>query len=207
MCRMETVPTSFSVWSYAHQLVANAIRLPEVPKYIAEGHRILAEIPITRGELSLAQTELTVALELLERTYIPLTAWRWWSLNQSILEQHGFDASTYHSVLVISTLFGLVAKFADRGLASYLPISMANGHRNGSPRPCAPGPSSGANLHSCCPVCHCNGVSGGVVTVVFFSVWGQAFGRSHLGRIQACAVAEIPVPHAYRTTTGFKRAP
>jgi hypothetical protein len=31
------------------------------------------------------------------------------------------------------------------------------------------------------------GVSGGVVTVVFFSVWGQAFGRSHLGRIQGCA--------------------
>jgi hypothetical protein len=31
------------------------------------------------------------------------------------------------------------------------------------------------------------GLSGGVVTVVFFSVWGQAFGRSHLGRIQGCA--------------------
>jgi hypothetical protein len=31
------------------------------------------------------------------------------------------------------------------------------------------------------------GISGGVVTVVFFSVWGQTFGRSHLGRIQGCA--------------------
>jgi hypothetical protein len=31
------------------------------------------------------------------------------------------------------------------------------------------------------------GVAGGVVTVVFFSVWGQAFGRTHLGRIQGCA--------------------
>jgi MFS family permease len=31
------------------------------------------------------------------------------------------------------------------------------------------------------------GVAGGVVTVVFFSVWGQAFGRAHLGRIQGCA--------------------
>ncbi len=30
------------------------------------------------------------------------------------------------------------------------------------------------------------GISGGVVTVIFFSVWGQAFGRSHLGRIQVC---------------------
>jgi hypothetical protein len=31
------------------------------------------------------------------------------------------------------------------------------------------------------------GVSGGIVTVVFFSVWGQVFGRTHLGRIQGCA--------------------
>ena len=31
------------------------------------------------------------------------------------------------------------------------------------------------------------GISGGVVTVIFFSVWGQVFGRSHLGRIQGCA--------------------
>jgi MFS family permease len=31
------------------------------------------------------------------------------------------------------------------------------------------------------------GIAGGVVTVVFFSVWGQAFGRRHLGRIQGSA--------------------
>ena len=31
------------------------------------------------------------------------------------------------------------------------------------------------------------GAAGGVVTVVFFSVWGQVFGRQHLGRIQGVA--------------------
>jgi MFS family permease len=31
------------------------------------------------------------------------------------------------------------------------------------------------------------GVSGGIVIVVFFAVWSQAFGRAHLGRIQAAA--------------------
>ena len=31
------------------------------------------------------------------------------------------------------------------------------------------------------------GIAGGVVTVVFFSVWGQAYGRTELGRIQGCA--------------------
>jgi len=37
--------------------------------------------------------------------------------NQSILEQLGFDATVYHSVLVINTLFGLVANFAGGWLA------------------------------------------------------------------------------------------
>jgi hypothetical protein len=31
------------------------------------------------------------------------------------------------------------------------------------------------------------GASGGVVTVVFFSVWGRLFGQTHLGRIQGVA--------------------
>jgi hypothetical protein len=31
------------------------------------------------------------------------------------------------------------------------------------------------------------GISGGIVTVVFFSVWGQVYGRRHLGKIQGCA--------------------
>jgi hypothetical protein len=31
------------------------------------------------------------------------------------------------------------------------------------------------------------GISGGIVTVVFFSVWGHVYGRRHLGRIQGCA--------------------
>jgi len=37
--------------------------------------------------------------------------------NQSILEQLDFDATVYHSVLVISTLFGLVANFGGGWLA------------------------------------------------------------------------------------------
>ena len=31
------------------------------------------------------------------------------------------------------------------------------------------------------------GLSGGMVTVLFFAVWGQAFGQAHLGRIQGAA--------------------
>ena len=33
------------------------------------------------------------------------------------------------------------------------------------------------------------GVAGGFVMVVFFSFWGRAYGRAHLGRIQGAAQA------------------
>lgn len=107
--------------------------------------------------------------------------------NQSILEQLGFDATTYHTVLVVSTLLGLVANFGGGWLASRWPIQRLMGIGMavlatavvGLPlvRTCTHVMLYGVAM----------GVSGGVVTVVFFSVWGQVFGRSHLGRIQGCA--------------------
>jgi MFS family permease len=107
--------------------------------------------------------------------------------NQSILEQRGFDATTYHTVLVISTMLGLVANFAGGWLASRWSIQKLMG--------------VGMAVLACALLAlplvktythiilygAAMGISGGVVTVVFFSVWGQAFGRSHLGRIQGCA--------------------
>lgn len=107
--------------------------------------------------------------------------------NQSILEQRGFNATTYHTVLVISTMLGLVANFAGGWLASRWSIQRLMG--------------VGMALLSAAllalPLVRtymhvvlygaAMGISGGVVTVVFFSVWGQAFGRSHLGRVQGCA--------------------
>jgi MFS family permease len=107
--------------------------------------------------------------------------------NQSILEQRGFGASVYHRVLVISTLLGLVANFAGGWLASRWPIQRLMG--------LGMAVLSGALL--LLPLVRTNthvvlygaamGISGGIVTVVFFSVWGQVYGRRHLGKIQGCA--------------------
>jgi MFS family permease len=107
--------------------------------------------------------------------------------NQSILEQRGFGASTYYRVLVISTLLGLVANFAGGWLASWWPIQRLMGL----------GMAILAAALLVLPHVHTQlhvvlyaaamGVAGGIVTVVFFSVWGQVFGRRQLGRIQGCA--------------------
>jgi MFS family permease len=40
------------------------------------------------------------------------------------------------------------------------------------------------------------GISGGFVMVVFFSFWGRAYGRAHLGRIQGAAQAMTVVASA-----------
>jgi MFS family permease len=107
--------------------------------------------------------------------------------NQSILEQRGFDASVFHQVLVISTMLGLVANFAGGWIASRWSIQRLMGLGMGM--------LAGALL--ALPLVRsythvvlygaAMGISGGVITVVFFSVWGQVYGRSHLGKIQGCA--------------------
>jgi MFS family permease len=107
--------------------------------------------------------------------------------NQSILEQRGFSASVYHTVLVISTLLGLVANFCCGWLAQRWPIQRLMG--------------LGMAVLSCALIAlplvrtfthvvlygAAMGISGGIITVIFFSVWGLVYGRRHLGRIQGCA--------------------
>ena len=107
--------------------------------------------------------------------------------NQSILEQRGFGASVYYAVLGVSTLLGLLANFGGGWLASRWPIQRLMGI----------GMAVLAAALAMLPLVTTDthvmvyaaamGIAGGIVTVVFFSVWGQVFGRSHLGRIQGCA--------------------
>ena len=107
--------------------------------------------------------------------------------NQSILEQRGFDATVFHTVLAVSTMVGLLANFGGGWLATRWTIQRVSGL----------GMAVLAVALVALPLVRtythvmlygiAMGAAGGVVTVVFFSVWGQAFGRTHLGRIQGCA--------------------
>jgi len=107
--------------------------------------------------------------------------------NESILVERGFNASVYHDVLVISTMLGLLANFGGGWLATKMPIQRLSGL----------GMAALAIALVLLPLVRTYthvliygaimGIAGGVVTVVFFSVWGQVFGRAHLGRIQGCA--------------------
>ncbi|BDC47699.1 MFS transporter [Bryobacterales bacterium F-183] len=107
--------------------------------------------------------------------------------NESILAQRGFDAGVYHRTLVISTMLGLLANFAGGWAAQKWDIRKLTGIGMGVLA------LSLVLLPAVTSLTHVDvyaglmGIAGGIVTVVFFSVWGQAFGRSHLGRIQGFA--------------------
>jgi MFS family permease len=107
--------------------------------------------------------------------------------NESILKERGFDASTYHSVLVISTLVGLGANFGGGWLATKRPIQKLMGAGMGVLAVSLVMLPFVRTFAHVAAYATAMGLAGGVVTVVFFSVWGNAFGRTHLGRIQGCA--------------------
>lgn len=107
--------------------------------------------------------------------------------NESILAERGFGPSTYYRALVTSTLLGLAANFAGGWLASSWSIQKLMGIGMAVLAVALLAlPHVQTEAHVVLYAV-AMGVAGGIVTVVFFSVWGQVFGRSHLGRIQGCA--------------------
>lgn len=107
--------------------------------------------------------------------------------NQSILEQRGFPASTYHQVLVVSTMLGLAANFGGGWLATRWQLQRLMGVGMAALTiavAALPRVRTGMDVMLYATTM---GIAGGIVTVVFFSVWGQVFGRMHLGRIQGAA--------------------
>jgi MFS family permease len=109
--------------------------------------------------------------------------------NESILAERGFAPEVYYNALAVTAITGLAGNFAagalaDRGslrhvlLVSLLVLTGAL-----------------AALVHVTTVAHvmtqavAMGVAGGFVMVVFFSFWGRAYGRAHLGRIQGAAQA------------------
>ncbi len=107
--------------------------------------------------------------------------------NQSILEQRGFGADVYLRALAVSTMLGLLANFAGGWAAQHWPIQRLTGVGMlilAGSLLVLPEVRSVAGVDVYASLM---GIAGGIVTVVFFSVWGQVFGRSHLGRIQGCA--------------------
>jgi len=109
--------------------------------------------------------------------------------NESILAERGFAPEVYHTALAVTAITGLAGNFvagaiADRGslrqilFVALFILTLAL-----------------AALAHVSTIAHvmaqavAMGIAGGFVMVVFFSFWGRAYGRAHLGRIQGAAQA------------------
>lgn len=116
--------------------------------------------------------------------------------NESILAERGFEPATYHRSLVVTALAALAGNFiagaiADRGslrpliVAAMLLLTLSLG--------ALPHVATQTHVVAYAVV---TGIAGGFVMVVFFSFWGRAYGRRHLGRIQGAAQALTVVASA-----------
>jgi hypothetical protein len=107
--------------------------------------------------------------------------------NESVLKQQGFSSEIYYKLSQAGFLIGLATQVPVGIAGHYLRLNWLQG--------------VGLALLAAClmwlPSIHTEGevwiyavgtgVSGGITTVLFFTVWSQAYGRKHLGQIQAVA--------------------
>lgn len=116
--------------------------------------------------------------------------------NESILAERGFNADVYYQTLVVTALTALAGNFGGGWLAMRMPLStllavslfvLAFG--------LAALPHVSTILHVMLWAT-AMGLGGGLVMVLFFSVWPRVYGRKHLGRIQGAAQAMTVIASA-----------
>jgi MFS family permease len=109
--------------------------------------------------------------------------------NESVLAERGFAADIYYTALAVTAITGLAGNFmagawADRGslrrvlVAALVLLTAA--------LTALPHVTTTAHVMAQAVAM---GLAGGFVMVVFFSFWGKAYGRTHLGQIQGVAQA------------------
>jgi MFS family permease len=109
--------------------------------------------------------------------------------NESILSERGFAPAVYHQALALTAITALGANFA---AGAYAARRSLRGVLVGALVILAAGLLALPRLATVPQVmiqAVAMGIGGGFVMVVFFSFWGRAYGRLHLGRIQGAAQA------------------
>lgn len=116
--------------------------------------------------------------------------------NESILAERGFGPDVYYETLVVTAMTALIGNF----LGGWLSARVALGRLMAASQFILAGgvlalPFVSSFVHVMIWAV-AMGLGGGLVMVLFFSVWGRVFGRFHLGRIQGIAQALTVVASA-----------
>ena len=116
--------------------------------------------------------------------------------NESILAERGFAPGVYHQALAVMALTALAGNFLSGAMAGrgslrallLVALVMLAGALAALPRV--------TTVAHVMAQAVAMGLAGGFVMVVFFSFWGRAYGRAHLGRIQGAAQAMTVIASA-----------
>jgi MFS family permease len=107
--------------------------------------------------------------------------------NEAVLAERGYGRADYHYFLVLTTVVALAGQL----LCGWLTLRVSLRRLLGvamflyaAALIAIPWARTPLHLHL---VAVLAGVAAGMITVLFFAVWTQAFGRAHLGRIQGAA--------------------
>jgi MFS family permease len=107
--------------------------------------------------------------------------------NEAVLAERGFDQKTYHTFLAVTALIALIGQFG----CGWLTLRWSMQRLLGVAMLTYAVALAGLPLlHSYAQLwifATLLGLSGGMITVIFFAVWRQAFGVAHLGWIQGAA--------------------
>jgi MFS family permease len=117
-------------------------------------------------------------------------------LNESILAERGFTPDIYYQALAVTAITGLFGNFFAGALAGHTSLRSI---LVTALLVLAAGLAGLAHVSTTAHVMAqavAMGVAGGFIMVVFFSFWGRAYGRAHLGRIQGAAQAMTVVASA-----------
>jgi MFS family permease len=109
--------------------------------------------------------------------------------NESILSERGFGAEVYYQTLVVTAMTALAGNFLGGWLARRVRLAALLAAALGM---LAVGLAVLPHVTTIAQVlawATAMGLGGGLVMVLFFSVWARVYGRRHLGRIQGIAQA------------------
>lgn len=107
--------------------------------------------------------------------------------NQSILAERGFERSTFLTITAVMPLIGLASNVTTGLLAARCSMGKLLAAAMlllAAALVYFPFVTTLAEVYAYAAVL---GIAGGMVTVLFFAVWSQAFGTAHLGTIQGAA--------------------
>jgi MFS family permease len=182
-----------SVWrAIGLVLLASGIMFPLLvgPIVAGPGEKSAAggDAPPARGA-TLPETLATPAFWVfgLATSFYGLVAAGLSLFNQSILAERGFDRDVFLTITSLAPLVGLAANLLGGWLAARVPLGRVAAAGLGTQAAALAAFPFVDSLAGVYAYAGAMALGGGLLTVVFFSVWRQAYGSQHLGSIQGTA--------------------